>query len=26
LGALEWIEDEVGKAAKSRKAEERAEK
>ena len=26
LGALEWIEDEIGKAAKARKAEERSEK
>jgi len=26
LGALEWIDDEVNKAAKSRKAEERGEK
>ena len=26
LGAFEWIDEEVGKAAKARKAEERAEK
>ena len=26
LGALEWIDDEVGKAQKQRKVEERAEK